>query len=119
MIDIKFVREHADVVRKDLHKGVLLDKTKDLDEIVRLDQQWREDSFQLDQKRKEKNQASEQIVAMKQRGIDIKETLENLANLSKEIKALEERVANAKSTTEKLLMSLPNITHDSVPVGKD
>lgn len=119
MLDIKLIRESPEIVRKDLQKRNWNEKLKDLEEIVRLDEDWRSNSFRLDQLRKERNQASEQIAAMKQRGIDVKESINHIGTISQEIKSLEEKNSNVRVSLDSLLMRMPNITHESVPVGAD
>lgn len=119
MLDIKFIREHSDIVRKDLEKRNDEERLKWIDDILGKDRAYRTHLQEVEKLRHEKNILAEEINKLKKQGKDISEKLELARKLPKKIKDTEEKIAKIK---EKLLfyqMRLPNILHESVPFGVD
>ncbi len=108
MLDINYIREHPDNVKANnrIRKCAV-----DVDAILSLDEKRRSLITKVDAKRAELKQGSKS----KPSPDDIKK----LKKLGEEIKALEEKLAPAEEELNELLMQLPNLTHESVPVGKD
>lgn len=118
MIDIRIVRETPEVIKKDLKKRGWTEKITLLDHLIVLDEKWRKEQFALDKHRKEKNTVALEIAELKKAKKDANQQLERMKKLTFEISQLETDVANVRVELEKGLMSLPNILHESVPVGK-
>ncbi len=88
-----------------------------VEEAVRLDQQWREMKKLLDKRRAERNRLSAEIAKAdaKRR----QKLVEQAKNLAEEIKKLEQEIGFVEKRLKEILLSIPNIIHESVPEGKD
>ncbi len=109
MLDLKYIRENTDEVRKaisDRHD------TAPLDEILELDTERRQKIIELEDLRHARKEAS------KQRKTD-REAAEEGRDLRAMIKSLEDELRVLENQLEELLLKVPNIPHRSVPVGKD
>lgn len=117
MLDIKLLRENPDVVKADLTKRerdpAIVDALLDQDRI------WRDGQQKLNDLRAERNKAAQAISDAKKAGDDASDAIANMGKVSGTIKALEKEVDDAESERDRILRSLPNIMHESVPVGDD
>ena len=116
MLDLKFVRSNPDRIR-----GMIGDRGYDLDvsRFEALDQERRKRLTSLEELRHRRNQVSEEIAAMKKRGEDASEIIAQMKDVSSRIKEKEKELSRFLEELDQLLMIMPNIPHDSVPVGKD
>jgi len=116
MLDLKFVRSNLDRIR-----GMIGDRGYDLDisRFEALDQERRKRLTSLEELRHRRNQVSEEIAAMKKRGQDASEIIAQMKDVSSRIKEKEKELSRFLEELDQLLMIMPNIPHDSVPVGKD
>lgn len=119
MLDIKLIRENPDLVKGDLIKRGEIEKLKWVDEILELDAKWRENLKKINQLRKERNQLAVQIGKRKKAGEPIDDLLARSNEIVRGIEALEREVDELRKRIDYYLWRLPNITHESVPVGKD
>ena len=121
MIDIKLIRENPDLVKENIkkkfqdHKLVLVDEVKDLDE------KNRQVKLKGDELRMQRNSLSSQIGALmkenkKSEAEEIKKQVQNINTELEENEKLEEKY-NAE--IRERMMKIPNIMHDSVPIGED
>jgi len=116
MIDIKLLRETPDVVRQTLeNRGNPLD----LDEILRTDASRRQLLYDLEQLKAEQNRASEEIARLKKAKQDASETIAAMKSVSERAKQLDEKVKQADADLEAKLLLVPNVLHETVPVGPD
>lgn len=116
MLDQRFVRENLEVVRQ-----AIADKNEkmDLDDFIALDERRRallRDSEGLKQQR---NTVSEEIAQMKRNKEDATATIEAMRAVSAKIKQLDADLAEVQEKLHDLLIRIPNIPHESVPVGKN
>ena len=117
MLSRQFVREHPEQVREAIAaKGVT---GVDLDELLAVDEQWRELKARGDGLRQERNEVSERIGELKREGEaeQAQAAIERSQDLKAELAAVETEADDLESRLEDLLLELPNIPHDSVPVG--
>jgi len=91
----------------------------DLDKILKLDKKHRDKIHQLNEIRAEKNRASEAIAEAKYAGKDSNDAIATMRKVSEAIKDLQKEVSNLGKTLNEQLDLLPNIPHDTVPVGQD
>ena len=119
MLDIKFIREHPEAVANDLKKRNRTDKQEMLDELLKLDAEWRKLKPELDGLRHKRNSLGEEINSLKKQGKDATEQLKAAKELPGRIKADEEREKQLGERMHYILMRLPNVLHESVPEGKD
>ncbi len=116
MLDLSFVRENLDLVRAklaDRHSGF------DLAPFVKLDEERRallKDAEGLNQRR---NQLNGEITNLKKAGQDASAAIAEGKELGEKIKTYEARLKEIQAGIEEILMVLPNLPHESVPVGRD
>lgn len=116
MIDIKFLRENVDALRLALaHRGSSID----LAPVLALDAERREALHQMEQLRAEQNKASQEIGRLKKEKQDASEAIAAMANVREQIKAFEDRAREADEQLRNNLLVIPNLPHESVPVGPD
>ena len=116
MLDLKFVRSNLRLVREMLDaRGYDLDMSRFED----LDKERRAGLSQLEQLRHKRNKVSEQIAQMKKRGEDASDIISEMKQVSSQIKDLEKQVSRVEEELRELLMLIPNIPHESVPIGED
>jgi seryl-tRNA synthetase len=119
MLHRQFVRENPDVVREGLRlRG---DDETELDEILDIDEQWRELKSRGDDLRHERNQVSSRIGELKQEGNEeaAQEAIERSQELKDELDAIEDEAAELEGELEQRLLELPNVPQDDVPPGED
>jgi seryl-tRNA synthetase len=119
MLDIKFLREHLDVVRKDLKKRQDSEKIKLLDEFIDSDKEWKEIKAKADELRSRRNKVSEEINKAKKEKKDAEKFIKEAQDIPVKIKELEEKEKKLQERSHWIRMRLPNIMHESVPYGKD
>ena len=119
MLDMSMFREHADVLRADHDKREM--PHDNIDEVIRLDEEWRQARYDADQLRKKRNQAARGIAEAKKSGDSAAADaiLAEVASLGQEIDALSEKVDSCLAERDEIRMRVPNILHESVPVGED
>ena len=119
MLDMSMFREHADVLRADHDKREM--PHDNIDEVIRLDEEWRQARYDVDQLRKKRNEAARGIAEAKKSGdsaaADV--ILAEVASLGQDIDALSEKVDSCLAERDVIRMRVPNILHESVPVGED
>lgn len=116
MLDIKRVRDNYEEVKK-----ILLTRNEDLgniDEFEELDKKRRELIAKTEVLKAERNKASEQIAVMKRNKEDATEAITRTRELGDEIKGLDAELREIEEKFEYMMMRLPNIPHESVPVGE-
>jgi len=119
MLSRQFVRENPETVRDAIErKGVT---GVDLDEILEIDEEWRELKAEGDGLRQERNEVSSKIGQLKQEGKEeeAQEAIDRSQQLKDELQDIEERADELESQLEDALLELPNIPHESVPTGED
>ena len=111
MLDIKFIRENPEIIREEIRKRNM---KIDLASFLNLDEQKRKLQQEVEDLRKKQNEANKTLSQNKDEKIlsEMKEIKIKLSELEPELKSLEEKIKN-------ILLELPNITHESVPIGKD
>jgi seryl-tRNA synthetase len=119
MLDIKLIREHPEVVRSNLEKRGDAAKLKMLDELIQFDLEWRQLLTKANELRRRRNIVTEEVARLKKEGKDASEAVEEAKNIPREIQKLEAEVEDRGEKVNSLLLRLPNLLHESVPVGKD
>ncbi len=121
MIDIKLIRENRDVVKENIKKKFQDEKLPLVDEVFELDKEYRECKAKGDNLRSEKNNLSSKIgELMRNKEIDeANKTKEKVSKMQDEITSLEQREQELEVKIKEIMMVIPNIIDDSVPIGKD
>ncbi|MBI2675492.1 MAG: serine--tRNA ligase [Candidatus Aenigmarchaeota archaeon] len=120
MIDIRLIRENKDAVLRNLEKRHDREKMQWLDIIERADGSCRKLDFDAQNLRRKRNEATESIAKLLKagKGKDAEKAKEGVKRINDEISLKETEMEGLKAEIEGYLMRLPNILHDSVPVGK-
>jgi len=115
MLDLKFIRENPDLVKKGIKDKNENDR---VDDVLKLDEERRKLIIQTDELKSKRNQVSSQIPVMKKAGQDVSHVLAEMKRVSDQITEFDLRLKNVEDELEEILMFIPNIAHESVPVGK-
>ena len=115
MLDIKFIREHPDLVKENIKRRKNPEYEILLDDVLVKDKQWRALKAKLDELRHASNKISEEINKAKKEGKEIKNLIEKAKELPKEIEALEKEKKEIEFALKRHLLKLPNLLHASVP----
>jgi len=119
MLDMTMFREHANVIRADHdRRGIPHDS---IDEVIRLDEDWRKSQFEVDQLRRKRNEAARGIAEAKKSGDDgaVAGIMAEVADIGSKIDELTSHSEECLSARDSLRMGIPNILHEEVPVGQD
>ncbi len=121
MLDIKFVRENPEIVKKNIKNKFQDKKLPLVDEVIELDKKIRELKAKGDNLRKERNELSSRIGSlMREKKIDeanvIKERVVEINNM---LVSIEEDETSMSNSLKEKMMVIPNIIDKSVPIGKD
>lgn len=116
MLDPKIIKDNPQIIR-DMLKARAVEF--DLDELVEFDQKRRNFILQTDEMRKKKNQVALEISQKKKSGGDILPILAEMKNISGELAKLESLQVEIEKKYANLALTIPNLIHESVPVGKD
>jgi len=119
LLNIKLIREHPEIVKQNLEKRGDAEKLQMLDELIKHDREWRRLLTRANELRHKRKEITNKIAALKKAGKEIKTQIEEGRRLDAEIVALEKQVEEYKQAANFILMRLPNLLHESVPVGKD
>ncbi len=117
MLDVKFIRENPSLVRKSLdNRGM---DVKLVDEFLKLDAEWRKLRGEIDALRHEHNKISHEINKAKKTGKNVKPLLQKAKQLPEQIKKADEKSQKLQKKLGELLIKIPNMLHEKVPIGKD
>ena len=116
MLDPKLIKEKPEII-KDMLKARSVEF--DLEGLIDSDQKRREFITKTDELRKKKNQVALNISEKKKKGEDISSILAEMKSVSEELSKLEVDQNNIEKKYLKLATSIPNLIHESVPIGKD
>ena len=116
MLDLKFVRNNPDVVKEALAKR---NADINLDDFLRKEEKRRQIIYEVEQLKAERNKVSEEVARLKKSGQSAEDVIRQMREVSQRIKELDENLADIESSMQQILYLIPNIPHQSVPVGKD
>lgn len=114
MLDIKRIRNNPDEVKRAIE---LKKENSNIDEFLEIDEKRREILKELESLKNTRNKESENIAKLKREGKDAEELIKEMREISDKIKAMESDVKQYDERLEELLWTIPNIPHESVPVG--
>jgi len=121
MLDIRFVRENPEIVKENIKKKFQDHKLPLVDEVIALDEERRAAIARADELRANRNKISKEIGALmsqgkREEGMALKEQVTAQA---KELEELAKKESELGEKVTQIMMSIPNIIDDSVPIGKD
>lgn len=116
MLDVKFVVENAELVKKAM---ATRSGQYDVDIVVELDKKRREILKEVELLKAERNRESAEVAALKKAKQDASAIIERMKTVGDRIKALDEELAPVEADLRMALLSIPNIPDATVPVGAD
>ncbi|MDE0831935.1 MAG: serine--tRNA ligase [Nitrosopumilus sp.] len=116
MLDPKLIKEKPEIIRKMLKSRAV---EFDLDELIKTDEKRREFIIKTDELRKKKNQVGIRISEKKKAKEDASSILAEMKNISSELTKLESEQEEIENKYLKLASTIPNLVHESVPIGID
>ena len=121
MIDIKFLRENPEVVKKNIENKFQFDKLPLVDKVIELDELRRKTQQEADNLKASRNAISKQIGALMAQGKkeEAEEVKKQVAENAKKLEELDAKQKELEEETTKIMMVIPNIIDPSVPIGKD
>jgi len=119
MLDIKLIRENPELVKNNLAKRGNPENIKMLDALVDVDGKWRQSLTKVNELRHERKLITTEIALLKKAGKDASSKVEKAKQIDTEITGIEKEVVEVEEKTHGYLMQLPNLLHETVPVGKD
>ena len=118
MLDIKFIRSDPDLVKKAMkNRNANLDSM--VDEVIEIDAERRNLMGEMESEKARQNDVSKKIPQMKKEGKDTTEIMKEMTTLSEKISSLRAKISELEEKQRQILLSIPNVPHESVPVGKD
>ncbi|MDA4127998.1 MAG: serine--tRNA ligase [Thaumarchaeota archaeon] len=119
LLDIKLLREEPAAIKQNLEKRNLAEKLPLVDEAAELDRTWRKQKTEVEELRHKQNQLTVEVATLKKAGKPIEGKLKEIKDLPERIKRIESEAVEKYAKLQYIMMSLPNILHDSVPKGTD
>jgi seryl-tRNA synthetase len=116
MLDIKLLRDHLDEVKARMSTRSI---AVDWDQFVSLDRERRDAVANTERLKEKKNRLSGEIGKLKKSGGDASALMREVEELSEAIRSSEGPLADTEARFEQLMLTLPNLPHASVKVGKD
>ncbi|MGD0338618.1 MAG: serine--tRNA ligase [Bacteroidota bacterium] len=114
MLDLKFIREHPDIVKAGIKaKG----ETDYVDDILSIDEKRRSVIGTVESMKSKKNTVSEEIGKLKRAGKDTSNHIVEMELLKNQIRQLDDDLKILESQLHTLLLQVPNVPHPSVPIG--
>ena len=119
MLDIKLIRERPDFVRQRLATRGAGEEAR-IDEVLKLDEQRRKSLTEVESLKAQRNRTSKEIGALmgQKKAQEAEAKKRETRELGDRISQLDKAAAEADTARDKLLLSLPNLPHESVPLGK-
>ena len=116
MLDIRFIREHPDIVKEGITKKG--EKPDRVDEILKWDEQRRQLVQKSEALKSRKNSVSAEVARMKSKGEDASALIAEMKTVADTIKALDNELKAVDDSLHAALLLIPNVPHPSVPVGR-
>ncbi|HFE65298.1 MAG TPA: serine--tRNA ligase [Caldithrix sp.] len=116
MLDLKFIREHPDLVRTGIkNKGEM----GDIDRVLELDARRRTILQKAERLKRQRNELSQQVSQLKREKKPTDEIIAQTREISQQIKSLDEELSKVQISLNDELDRIPNLPHESTPIGKD
>lgn len=121
MLDIRFVRENPEAVKENLKKKFQEDRLPLVDEVIELDEDLRKIQTEGDKMRADRNTSSKEIGKLMQQGLkeEAEEKKNAVKKLGADLEALEVGLEAKQERYKEIMMTLPNIIDETVPIGRD
>ncbi|MFH1527303.1 MAG: serine--tRNA ligase [Bacteroidota bacterium] len=115
MLDLKFIRDNAEIVKQ----GIANKNDKDtIDEVLKLDEQKRSSLQIVEDLKAQRNKVSQEVGRLKKAGKNADAIIAKMKEVSDKIKELDDNIREIEDKLNSLLEWIPNLPHASVPIGK-
>ncbi len=114
MLDIKLIRSHPEEVKAAIAKK---GEGFPVDELLELDAQWRGILQQVEELKARRNVVSQEIGRSGGKGEQAQAAIAEMRQVGERIKAMDEQARELEAKIQDLLLRIPNLPHESVPVG--
>jgi len=118
MLDVRLIRDKPDFVRERLATRGTRDEAK-IDDVLRIDAERRKSETDLQRSQSDRNRLSKEIGARRSRKEPSEELEAEVRKIGDQIANLTQRASALDEEQRKLLLDIPNLPHESVPIGKD
>ncbi|RMD50058.1 MAG: serine--tRNA ligase [Ignavibacteria bacterium] len=115
MLDIKLLRENPELVKKAVENK---NEKADVDKILALDNERRSIISKVEELKAQKNKVSAEVGKLKRSGENADELIAEMKKVADEIKEMDDKLRSTEQELNELLAWVPNLPHESVPVGK-
>ncbi len=115
MLDMKFIREHPDLVREGIQKKGDVDR---VDEVLKLDARRRDLLQKGEMLKSRRNTVSEEIGKVKRGGQDASKSIEEMEHVKQQIKGFDDELKTVEEDLNRIVLQIPNVPHPSVPTGR-
>ncbi len=116
MLDLKFIRENPERVKQGIQaKGEM----GDVDRILQLDARRRQIIQEVEDLKKQRNENSKKVAQYKKEGKDPSTIIAHTRQIGETIKQLDEELKQVEAELHEQLSRIPNLPHESTPIGKD
>lgn len=121
MLDIKLIRDDPKLVKDNIKKKFQNDKISLVDEVLKLDDKWRKLRFDEDKLRSDRNKVSKAVGEAKKAKDEkkAKEFMKKAKEIPEKIEKIGEKRKKLEIQIKEIMYKIPNIIHESVPLGKD
>ncbi|HQK83971.1 MAG TPA: serine--tRNA ligase [Atribacter sp.] len=116
MLDWKWVRDNREIIITALKNR---NTEFDLDELFSLDDQRRSLQQEADLLKQKRNEESKKIGFLKKEGKDTEDLMKNVQNIAEQIKIIDDKLKATEEEWKEKQLWIPNIPHETVPIGQD
>ncbi len=117
MLELRFIRENIDLVKDKIRQRNITGSR--IDEFVDVDKKRRENLAEVEELRNRRKVVSQEVAERKKAQQEAEELIAEMRRVNERIKTLETDLAVLESTMQDIVMEIPNLCHDSIPMGRD
>jgi len=115
MLDLKFIRENIDLVRQNISNK---NEKANIDDIIQLDMERRKIIQEVEKLKNIRNVVSKEIADLKKQKLEADDKIAEMKTVSDNIKELDDKLANIEQDIEQVVVRIPNMVAENVPIGK-
>jgi seryl-tRNA synthetase len=119
MLELRFVRESPERIKSDLRRRGDLEKIEWVDDLLAYDREWRKLMTEANLLRERRNRLTEEIARRRREGTDAMPLIIEAEGILARIQRIEHEIEELRGKIDFILLRLPNLMHESVPLGRD
>ncbi len=116
MLDLKFIRENAELIKINTKNK---NASENVDLIKSNDERRREIIQEVEKLKSQRNLVTKEIADLKKSGKDASDKILSMKGVSEQIKELDDELGEIEDVIKLYIMQIPNLTHKSVPIGRN